>query len=469
MTSHQGEIGTFALMSQTRVSARILFLVVALAPLPFGSMDAWVEALWCIVLGVAAIAASPDRLRRHHVPIFFVLGIVVVAYAVVLHEQLAISPWFGASRPSPLWTRTSELLGVPLASTVSIARHQPIYALGAPFIVILTIICGIIVGSDRSLATQLLKVVAWSGATYAIFGLASFLIDPTRVLWVEKEAHLSYLTATFTNRNTAAVYFGSCSIVWLLFTSESIRTFAKHNELAWGQVFSRILSEAPRDVLLPFFMLSLCVTAMFMTGSRAGIVLSLAGLVLALLLYFYRDLPGRSGALIAFAISLSVVIALFQILGASVSGRFSAEGLSDAMRLDTYRSTVASIADHPWLGTGIGTFPSMFPAYRSLHGSMWGTWDRAHNTLLELASEGGLPLTMTIVAAWGLALAVLIRGIKVRRRDRIVPIAALAISAVALAHSLVDFSIQVPGFAITVFGLLGVGLSQSFSSGNRVQ
>jgi hypothetical protein len=33
-----------------------------------------------------------------------------------------------------------------------------------------------------------------------------------------------------------------------------------------------------------------------------------------------------------------------------------------------------------------------------------------------------------------------------------------------LTHSVIDFSLQIPGYAIVVFSLVGAGLAQSFSS-----
>ena len=95
---------------------------------------------------------------------------------------------------------------------------------------------------------------------------------------------------------------------------------------------------------------------------------------------------------------------------------------------------------------------------------MWGIYDRAHSTVLEMAAELGLPFTGLVVIAWIIVLAVLVRGVWIWRRDVVVPIAALSVAAVALGHSLIDFSLQIPGYAIVVFALLGAGLSQSFSS-----
>ena len=123
------------------------------------------------------------------------------------------------------------------------------------------------------------------------------------------------------------------------------------------------------------------------------------------------------------------------------------------------------IADHPWFGTGLGTFVWSFPAYRS-DVSMWGVWEFAHSTSLELAADLGLPLTGLIGLAWLVVLVVLIRGVRTRRNDRIVPAGALAVVILSLAHSSIDFSLQNPGYAIVVFALVGAGLAQSFSSNN---
>ena len=275
------------------------------------------------------------------------------------------------------------------------------------------------------------------------------------------------LTSTFVNRNTAAVFFGSCAIVWLLLLCERIRRQFPGGSIQWRDVLSWLFSEVPRAFVVSFSMFFVCLAAMFMTGSRAGVVLSLTMLVVAFATFFYRDLPRRSGVFVVMAVGAAVGLVLLQVMGAGVSGRFDLEGLAGEGRLETYRSTLRMIGDHPWFGTGLGTFAWSFPAYRSANVSMWGIWDIAHSTLLELAAELGLPFTGLVVIAWIIGLAVLVRGVRIRRRDVIVPVAALSVAVLALAHSLIDFSLQIPGYAIVVFALLGAGLSQSFPSGGR--
>jgi O-antigen ligase len=205
-----------------------------------------------------------------------------------------------------------------------------------------------------------------------------------------------------------------------------------------------------------------CCAAMFLTGSRAGVLLSLLTGAGALAPPVWKALQTRRrtlGQLIAAVCALTVAI---QLLGAGVIGRLDHEGLAGGGRLETYHSTLAMIRDHPWLGTGQGTFAWVYPAYRSNAWTSWGVWDRAHSTPLEIASDMGLPLVAVVIAAWLGVFVVLGFGLWSRNRDQIVLVAALATAGLGILHSLIDFSLQIPGFAMVVFALSGAGLAQSF-------
>jgi O-antigen ligase len=404
--------------------------------------------------------ASQRGLRREHIPLLGLGVVVILAYILVLHEQLAEHPWIAS--PHQLWQEAARTLGISITPSVSIARNEPFFTLGAPLSNMLAIICSFIVCMDRIRARQLILVIAWSGVAYALYGMAAYLIDPTHLLWLEKRAYRDVLTSTFVNRNTAAVYFGSCAVLWLLIFSHELRRCLPPGKILWRSVPRWLLLQMPRPMVISCSMLLVCVAAMLMTASRAGVVISLAGLVLAFACFFFRDLPRRGGVAAALVIGGFISLVVLQILGSNISGRFEVQGLSDPARLETYRSTLRMIADHPWFGTGLGTFVWSFPAYRSANASMWGIWDKAHNTPLELASDLGLPLACLIAFAWLIVLAVLIRGVLIRRRDLIVPVGALTVAIIGLTHSLIDFSLQIPGYAIVVFALVGAGLAQSF-------
>jgi O-antigen ligase len=295
---------------------------------------------------------------------------------------------------------------------------------------------------------------------YAVYGIAAYLIDPTHILWREAPA-LHTLSSTFNWRSTAAVYFGSCTVLWLLFVLRDIRKRQSLYSMYWKSTPSLLLSEVP---FLPFMMLLVCLTAMLLTYSRSGVVLSFMALGLAFWAYFYRDLRRRRWVGAGLVIGGLTAFVFFEIFAGNIVERLNVEGLSDEGRVQTYRSMLRMIVDLPWFGTGLGTFVWSFPAYRG--GSIWGIWGYAHSTSLELAGDLGLPLTGLIGLAWLAVLAVLIRGVWIRRNDRIVPVGALAVAILSLTHSFIDFSFQNPGYAIVVFALVGAGLAQSFSSNN---
>lgn len=294
--------------------------------------------------------------------------------------------------------------------------------------------------------------MAWSGVGYAAYGLATITGGS--------------LTATFVNRNTAASFFGSCAAVWLVLLMASVRGRLPAGPIKWAEILRHFGSESSKEkeLAVRICMLFVCLAAMFMTASRAGILLSLFGMVIAFLGFFRRDLPRGLSLLSALIGAGAVVWLLLRLMGGQVEGRIDAGGLTEQGRYAAYQSTLRIIADHPWFGTGWGTFASIFPAYRSGEISTWGVWDIAHSTPLELAAELGIPLAAIVVFAWLVGILVLLRGTRRSRRETVAPVAALAVALIANLHSSVDFSLQVPGYAIVVFALVGVGLAQSLQT-----
>ena len=233
-----------------RIAAWLLFAAVALAPLPFGSSQSIAIAFWCIVLGASLVFAPVRSLGAGQLALAGVAGVVVAAYALVLHEQLAEHPWLPGAIPHPIWRETEKALGVPLVPLVSIARTQPWLELGRPLVCMLAISCGFLVGADAGRARQLIKIIAWSGAAYAAYGILAHLFDPAHILWRDKEAYLNSVTGTFINRNTAGAYFGSCAVVWSLLLWERARREMPPGPLDWPAMFVRLSSGRPKKVVV---------------------------------------------------------------------------------------------------------------------------------------------------------------------------------------------------------------------------
>lgn len=451
-------------MSFTSVSALILCFVVAMAPLPFGSVIPTAIAAWSALLGLALLVVLPKRMRPAEWGFAACAAVLGAAWLVLLHEQTASVPFFSDRLPiqsNPIWPRAADLLATPLPGIVSAVRNEPYFAVGPQIVAFLALACGFLVGADRRLARVLMLVVAWSGFGYALFGIVTFIVDPARVLGVDKVAYRDVLTATFINRNTAAAYFGSCAICWLVLLYESLPREVSTSSSLRQLLFT--MSELSMRVVVNVLCFLVVISAMFMTNSRAGVLLSVMALAGAFVVCVRRA-PWFRARRFSLVVTGGIATCLAVVLmGSGLLNRFEVLGLADD-RWWAFRSTMSMIGDYPWLGTGNGTFGWVFPAYRAVEISMLNTWDRTHNTLLELASDMGVPFATLVVLGWLVIFATLVTGVFRRKRDTIFPITALFVAFLAVAHSMVDFSLQIPGFSIVAFSVIGMGLAQSFST-----
>jgi O-antigen ligase len=140
------------------------------------------------------------------------------------------------------------------------------------------------------------------------------------------------------------------------------------------------------------------------------------------------------------------------------------QGLRDLERWETYRTTIELIKAHPLLGNGLGSYEFVFPAYRSdLHDTS-KTWDYAHNSLLEIAAEQGLIVAAAAVLTALFLMTMLIRGVLIRRRDTAFSLIGLGVLLLAVTHSMVDFPLQIPAYAILCATIVGTALAQSIRS-----
>ncbi|MDB5510733.1 MAG: O-antigen ligase protein, partial [Enterovirga sp.] len=269
------------------------------------------------------------------------------------------------------------------------------------------------------------------------------------------------LTGTFVNRNTAATFFGTVMILWLVRLLRELDRRVPKSATGIRDFGAALLDAPPRALTIALGGTFLAFAALLLTRSRAGIILTLGCSFVAALLTLRGRVSSRAGALTGIGAGVVIAAFLVEFLGGAVAGRIGGQGLVDEGRLASYASSLAIIRDNPWLGTGLGSFRDIFPAYRSPDISTFGLWDRAHNTPLEIAVELGIPAGGAIVALWLLGLGRLLWGALTRRRDVDVPIAAFGIGLLGSLHALVDFSPQVPGFVVPWLVLLGCGLAQS--------
>jgi O-antigen ligase len=78
-----------------------------------------------------------------------------------------------------------------------------------------------------------------------------------------------------------------------------------------------------------------------------------------------------------------------------LEARLASTGL-EALRVDAARASIQMIKDRPWSGSGLGTWPILYPGYATLDTGV--VVNQAHNDWLQWAAEGGLPFVLFMAA-----------------------------------------------------------------------
>src|ERR1700687_2116400 len=141
--------------------------VIALAPLPFGSTDTKVVAVWVILLAISTILAGFRPYTSREITLVVGLAIVALCWAWVIFQQLAEHPFFAYALIDPIWQQTARLLHEDVKQSIAMALNQPYFAAGPQIACVLSLTCGFFLGQARMTAHMILKVFAMSGLAYA--------------------------------------------------------------------------------------------------------------------------------------------------------------------------------------------------------------------------------------------------------------------------------------------------------------
>jgi O-antigen ligase len=190
--------------------------------------------------------------------------------------------------------------------------------------------------------------------------------------------------------------------------------------------------------------------AVVLSASRGGIVGLL--LELALLLFLSRAHQiGRKQLLGAAGIAVLAGSFTFWLGVSAAVQRFeqlTRGGIARELRVSMYEDTWRIFADHPWVGTGLGTLVAVYPQYASFYDGR--TVDHAHNDYLELLADTGL-----MGGLCGLCFIALLLWQGLRRLEsaewgsaRSIRAGSLVACAGLLIHSLVDFNLHIPSNAL---------------------
>lgn len=431
-----------------------LLAIVLLSSLALGANRplAWIIlSLLVMILFLVQLALDARRApapARADLPMIALLYMGVVGWTLV--QSMAPVPMTLAH---PVWALAPEGAVPRISADPGSGPHVSLRL--AAYAMIAWIFAAAALNSRR--AWKLVRAIALFSSALAVFGLAATLTNNNPILG--DDIHVGYVTAGFRNRNSYATYAAFGLMANLVAYMDKTRHIPPAANFA-GAVRNRLESFF-EGAWLYLMGVILCAVAIALTGSRGGAAATLAG---ALVLVGLLARRGKGGwTLWAGAGGLTVfVIAMF---GSETIGRLIDPRVEE-QRFRIYAEVLDQIAARPLLGHGAGAFRDSFRPHVPLEAGV-ADWTMAHSSYLENFHEFGIPAAIAFYLAIALVVMRLIKGVRRRRGDTMLPAFALACVVTGGSHAAIDFSLQMPATAALFAAILGIGWAQSYPSAAR--
>lgn len=342
----------------------------------------------------------------------------------------------------------------PLSMTPALTWNA-LYSLFVPLAVLF-----LAIQLKREERFQLLNVLLVLGLCSGLLGLLQVSGGADGPLYLYRITNNGSAVGLFSNRNHAAVALACLFPMLAVFASVGINSVEQKRVRGWLAVVSGL-------VLVPLLLV---------TGSRAGIIVGLAGLVAVLFLYRRptMDRPAKRkiqkvnmtyvyGGIAVFA--MAILTSLFA--RAQALDRLLASNQPEDLRFQIW----GPIAELAWkyfpAGTGFGSFASVYQIDEQ-DTLLSATYvNHAHNDWLEVYLTGGLIgilLLSVVVVAWVLAsFKVWTKTFDGSREMAFARLASTLLFMLGLA-SLGDYPLRVPSI-MCISVLCGVWLRDGIGSG----
>jgi O-antigen ligase len=279
-------------------------------------------------------------------------------------------------------------------------------------------------------------VMIFFGAGYAFFALVQELTANGKIFWVHSPQFHGSIYGSYVNHDHYA------GLMEMLVPLPFV--------ISMGH-----LLRGGQRVLVAFCTV-LMASTIFLSGSRGGML----AFVLEMVLFAALTLGKRRSPRIALGLTAVgvLILALLIFLGkGQVLGRLG--DLSPGIRLNITKDSLRMFSQRPIWGWGLGTFPTVYPGFRSFYTNLFV--NEAHNDYAQLLVETGL---LGFALMLWFVISLYRHGLPTSRRwefkwDGAVSLAALLGCTGILFHSFVDFNLQIPANAAMFYMLCGLAAS----------
>lgn len=404
----------------------LLISLVAASYLLFAGAPRWTMGA-LLLLAVLGVLAAPVRTLKFP-PAWRALDLALAALALAIVVQLIPLPVRVLSYLSPNAVTVRRSLqfatfgsATPGWLPLTIDAEATAYALGTVVLGILSFLIARAVFCAGGSSRRICRAIALFGAAAGLLALVHKAVAPTLVLGIlTPEARSTSPFGAFTNRNHFAAWLLMVAMVTCGYLIAHVRIHPAYQQR--GVAFLKQLLTSGALPTAAAALISIGV--LFLTLSRSAV----AGLGAAAITGWHLGRPRmkveRTNLPVIFGmagVGLLMFVLFFDVDG--WARRFEQSlnpGTTGFSRIGIWRETVPIITQFPLAGTGAGTYSEAMTQYQQTRvwvGSMqrWAHFNNAHSHYLQVASEGGLLLTVPALCA----IALLARlGRKAVRTDR---------------------------------------------------
>lgn len=400
----------------------------------------------------AMIAVVLFAERPTDVPDWPVLALLLAALALVLAQLVPLPAGLWAAMPGRAMLMAANA-GDPVTRPLSIVPGATANAAASLFVPLATFALVMAAGHTmlQRTATALLTLIGISTLQGAL-QFAGVHVDNPLI-----NDPMIDVVGPFANRNHFALLLAlGCVLV-------PVWAFLPHRPQRW---------RAPVAIMsLPLFLL-----IALATGSRAGIVLCCVGLVLGLAISF-RPLRARlrhkpawvMPALIGGIVVIGIILVVASIASdraVAVNRALSVDVETD-IRLRGLPTVLTMIGQYMPLGAGFGGFDPMFRIHEPFALLKPTYFNHAHNDILEIALDGGIPALVLLAVCVGWWLLATIRAWRTSLSSRVM-LARLGSAMLGLIFvaSVVDYPARTP-LIMAIIVLAAIWLSNSAQGSGR--
>jgi O-antigen ligase len=299
----------------------------------------------------------------------------------------------------------------------------------------------------RQQIRRILIVLVAMGFFEAFYGIFEMSRSNPRVLFYKKIYSLDSLTGTFINRNHLSGYLEMILPLAIGLVLARIDFFAVAGK-GWRDKLLQFAGKGASQNILMTLAAAVMGLGIVLSRSRSGAFALVFGFILFFgltVLYFgklrARQIWMRNFLTVTFWIV--IILSLYLGIGATIQ-RFGADNLLQGGRPVYWKNVLGIIGSFPLLGTGLGTFGYIYPAFETMN---WGEGVllHAHNDYLEFFSELGLAGTILLVGAVFLLIfkAFMMWRSRVNPEMKSLALGGLVSLFLILFHSLTDFNLQI--------------------------